>query len=88
MKAARISSALANRSVFLARKARANHASSSGVTSGSTSLGGAKLPAGFQRAEFLMEKGAVDMIVDRRELRETIARSLAMLQRQSSDAVA
>jgi acetyl-CoA carboxylase carboxyl transferase subunit beta len=47
-----------------------------------------KLPAGFQRAEFLMEKGAVDMITDRRQLRETIARSLAMLQRQSSDAVA
>ncbi len=47
-----------------------------------------KLPAGFQRAEFLMEKGAVDMIVDRRQLRETIARQLAMLQRQSSDAVA
>ena len=47
-----------------------------------------KLPAGFQRAEFLMEKGAVDLIVDRRQLRETIARSLAMLQRQSSDAVA
>ncbi|MFX8281842.1 acetyl-CoA carboxylase carboxyl transferase subunit beta, partial [Acinetobacter baumannii] len=41
-----------------------------------------KLPAGFQRAEFLMEKGAVDMIVDRRQLRETIARQLAMLQRQ------
>lgn len=47
-----------------------------------------KLPAGFQRAEFLVEKGAVDMIVDRRQLRETIARQLAMLQRQSSDAVA
>ncbi|RZJ10413.1 MAG: acetyl-CoA carboxylase carboxyltransferase subunit beta [Rubrivivax sp.] len=47
-----------------------------------------KLPAGFQRAEFLMEKGAVDMIVDRRQLRETIARQLAMLQRQSTDAVA
>ncbi|MEO3692986.1 acetyl-CoA carboxylase, carboxyltransferase subunit beta [Roseateles paludis] len=47
-----------------------------------------KLPAGFQRAEFLMEKGAVDMIVDRRQLRETIARSLAILQRQSADAVA
>ena len=47
-----------------------------------------KLPAGFQRAEFLLEKGAVDMIVDRRQLRETIARQLAMLQRQSSDAVA
>ncbi|ALV06771.1 acetyl-CoA carboxylase, carboxyltransferase subunit beta [Roseateles depolymerans] len=47
-----------------------------------------KLPPGFQRAEFLLEKGAVDMIVDRRKLRETIARSLAMLQRQSADAVA
>ncbi|HEU6454792.1 MAG TPA: acetyl-CoA carboxylase, carboxyltransferase subunit beta [Roseateles sp.] len=47
-----------------------------------------KLPAGFQRAEFLMEKGAVDMIVDRRQLRDTIARQLAMLQRQSADAVA
>lgn len=47
-----------------------------------------KLPAGFQRAEFLMEKDAVDMIVDRRQLRETIARQLAMLQRQSADAVA
>ncbi|MCE4556078.1 acetyl-CoA carboxylase, carboxyltransferase subunit beta [Pelomonas cellulosilytica] len=47
-----------------------------------------KLPAGFQRAEFLMEKGAVDMIIDRRQLRETIARQLAMLQRQSADAVA
>ncbi|MEO6279582.1 acetyl-CoA carboxylase, carboxyltransferase subunit beta [Roseateles sp.] len=47
-----------------------------------------KLPPGFQRAEFLLEKGAVDMIVDRRQLRETIARQLAMLQRQSTDAVA
>ncbi len=47
-----------------------------------------KLPEGFQRSEFLMGKGAIDMIVDRRELRATIARSLAMLQRQSADAVA
>ncbi|ANH67178.1 MULTISPECIES: acetyl-CoA carboxylase, carboxyltransferase subunit beta [unclassified Roseateles] len=47
-----------------------------------------KLPPGFQRAEFLMEKGAIDMIVDRRKLREVIARNLAILQRQSSDAVA
>jgi acetyl-CoA carboxylase carboxyl transferase subunit beta len=47
-----------------------------------------KLPAGFQRAEFLMEKGAIDMIVDRRQLRETIARQMAMLQRMSVDAVA
>jgi acetyl-CoA carboxylase carboxyl transferase subunit beta len=47
-----------------------------------------KLPEGFQRAEFLQTKGAIDMIVDRRQLRSTIARSLAMLQRQSADAVA
>jgi acetyl-CoA carboxylase carboxyl transferase subunit beta len=46
-----------------------------------------KLPEGFQRSEFLLEKGALDMIVDRRELRETVARLLAMLQRQSADAV-
>jgi acetyl-CoA carboxylase carboxyl transferase subunit beta len=46
-----------------------------------------KLPEGFQRAEFLIEKGAVDMISDRRELRAAIARQLAMLQRQSADAV-
>lgn len=47
-----------------------------------------KLPEGFQRAEFLMEKGAIDMIVDRRDLRSAVARALAKLQRQSSDAVA
>ena len=47
-----------------------------------------ELPEGFQRAEFLMQKGAIDMIVDRRQLRPTIARQLAMLQRQSADAVA
>ena len=46
-----------------------------------------KLPEGFQRAEFLLTKGAVDFISDRRELRATIASSLAMLQRQSADAV-
>jgi acetyl-CoA carboxylase carboxyl transferase subunit beta len=47
-----------------------------------------KLPEGFQRSEFLITKGALDMIVDRRQLRSTIARGLAMLQRQSADAVA
>ena len=46
------------------------------------------LPEGFQRAEFLMQKGAVDMICDRRELRATVASSLAMLQRLPADAVA
>ena len=47
-----------------------------------------KLPDGFQRAEFLLSKGAVDQIVDRRQLRSSIASMLAMLQRQSADAVA
>jgi len=37
------------------------------------------LPDGFQRAEFLLQHGGVDMIVDRRELRDTIAALLAML---------
>ena len=46
-----------------------------------------KLPEGFQRSEFLLQKGALDMIVDRRELRPTVAKLLAMLQRQSADAV-
>jgi len=38
-----------------------------------------KLPEGFQRAEFLLEKGAIDMIVDRRQLRDKLAALLAML---------
>ena len=47
-----------------------------------------KLPEGFQRAEFLLGKGAVDMIVDRRELRSRVARAVAMLTGQSADALA
>ena len=38
-----------------------------------------KLPEGFQRSEFLLEKGAIDMIVDRRQLRDEIAALLALL---------
>ena len=45
------------------------------------------LPEGFQRSEFLQQKGAVDMICDRRELRSTVASLLAMLQRQPADAI-
>lgn len=37
-----------------------------------------KLPEGFQRSEFLLEHGTVDMIVDRREMRDTIAQIVAM----------
>jgi len=47
-----------------------------------------KLPEGFQRAEFLLQKGAVDMIVDRRQMREEIARLLALLQNQAAEVVA
>ena len=39
-----------------------------------------KLPEGFQRAEFLLEKGAIDMIVDRRQMRDKLAALLSMLQ--------
>ena len=38
-----------------------------------------KLPEGFQRSEFLLEHGAVDMIVDRRDLRDRISNLLLML---------
>ena len=38
-----------------------------------------KLPDGFQRSEFLLEHGAIDMIVDRRDMRDRIAGLLAML---------
>ncbi|WAK03001.1 acetyl-CoA carboxylase, carboxyltransferase subunit beta [Methylobacter sp. YRD-M1] len=38
-----------------------------------------KLPEGFQRSEFLQEHGAIDMIVDRREMRDRIASILSML---------
>jgi acetyl-CoA carboxylase carboxyl transferase subunit beta len=47
-----------------------------------------KLPEGFQRAEFLVQKGAVDMIVDRRKMREEIARLLALLQDQAVEVIA
>jgi len=38
-----------------------------------------KLPEGFQRSEFLLEKGAIDMIVDRRELRNKLASLITLL---------
>ena len=40
------------------------------------------LPEGFQRSEFLLEKGAVDMIVDRRHLRDRISRLVTLLKRE------
>lgn len=41
-----------------------------------------KLPEGFQRAEFLLEHGAIDMIVPRKEMRDTLARVCAKLTNQ------
>ena len=38
-----------------------------------------KLPEGFQRSEFLLEKGMLDLIVDRRELKATIANALRFM---------
>jgi acetyl-CoA carboxylase carboxyl transferase subunit beta len=38
-----------------------------------------KLPAGFQRSEFLLERGMIDLVVDRRELKATIARLLRFM---------
>ena len=40
------------------------------------------LPEGFQRSEFLLEKGAIDMIVDRRQLRDRLARLITLLKRE------
>jgi len=45
-----------------------------------------KLPEGFQCAEFLLEKGAIDMIVDRRQMRDKLHRLLTLLQRRPADA--
>jgi len=42
------------------------------------------LPEGFQRSEFLLEHGAIDMVVDRRDLRDRIASLLAILTHQSA----
>jgi acetyl-CoA carboxylase carboxyl transferase subunit beta len=40
------------------------------------------LPDGFQRAEFLLEKGAIDMIVDRRHMRDKISQLVCLLQKE------
>jgi acetyl-CoA carboxylase carboxyl transferase subunit beta len=45
-----------------------------------------RLPQGFQRSEFLLEHGMIDLIVDRRELKSTIARMLQILQRTAPSA--
>jgi acetyl-CoA carboxylase carboxyl transferase subunit beta len=45
-----------------------------------------KLPKGFQRSEFLLEHGMIDMVVDRRELRDTIVRMLQFMMNTTAEA--
>ena len=42
------------------------------------------LPEGFQRSEFLVEHGAIDMIIDRRDMRDRLTNILAMLQKRAA----
>ena len=49
---------------------------------------GETLPEGFQRAEFLLEKGAIDMIVDRRQLRDKLHALLSLLRGMPADSAA
>ena len=44
-----------------------------------------KLPEGFQRAEFLEEKGMIDRVVPRGAMRQTLAQILAVLMKTQSD---
>jgi acetyl-CoA carboxylase carboxyl transferase subunit beta len=46
------------------------------------------LPEGFQRSEFLLEKGAIDMIVDRRQMRNKVAGLVTLLKREPAPAPA
>ena len=43
---------------------------------------GADLPAGFQRAEFLLEKGSIDMVVNRADMKQTLTDLLKMFQKE------
>jgi acetyl-CoA carboxylase carboxyl transferase subunit beta len=45
-----------------------------------------KLPEGFQRAEYLLEHGMVDMVVPRRDLRDTLVRLIGLLRRPEPSA--
>jgi acetyl-CoA carboxylase carboxyl transferase subunit beta len=40
---------------------------------------GEKLPEGFQRSEFMLKHGMVDIVVSRRDLKDTVAKVLALL---------
>jgi acetyl-CoA carboxylase carboxyl transferase subunit beta len=44
-----------------------------------------KLPEGFQRSEFLLEKGMIDLIVDRREMKAVVANALRFMGARQAD---
>lgn len=46
-----------------------------------------KLPAGFQRSQMLLEKGAIDMIVDRRDMRQVVSELIALLSNKPTPSV-
>ena len=46
-----------------------------------------KLPEGFQRSEFLLQKGGIDMIIDRRQMRDKLAALLSLLLRQPAPVI-
>jgi acetyl-CoA carboxylase carboxyl transferase subunit beta len=46
-----------------------------------------KLPEGFQRSEFLLEKGMLDLVVDRREMRSVVANALRFMGARRGEAM-
>jgi acetyl-CoA carboxylase carboxyl transferase subunit beta len=46
-----------------------------------------KLPEGFQRSEFLLEKGMIDLVIDRREMKAVVANALRFMGARQADAV-
>ena len=46
-----------------------------------------KLPEGFQRSEFLLEKGMIDLIVDRREMKAVVANALRFMGARQADPI-
>ena len=47
-----------------------------------------KLPEGFQRSEFLLQTGAIDMVVDRRQLRDELAKMMGIFMNQTVEITA
>jgi acetyl-CoA carboxylase carboxyl transferase subunit beta len=45
------------------------------------------LPEGFQRSEFLLEKGMIDLVIDRREMKAVVANALRFMGARQADVV-